>query len=450
MRSVILVLLAVFLSGFSFSGVAWAGSININTAGVSELQGLTGIGEVISERIVEYRQAHGDFERPEDLKKVSGIGSVTFDNIKPYITVGEGQDPEEEEADTPPEEEEEEELKEGGEQDKVAWSEEKSQRSLSAHASPVSLSVVEPEPELEVSAGRDRLTAVGVAVTLEGEVVSGLESERDEAEYVWSLGDGRRAEGQRISQAYEHPGQYEVVLNVEVDGRQAVSRLTVQVVENEVELSGVDLEENYIELANLGEEEVNVGEWSVKVDSRPVVSLAQDTIIRGAGTVRVPIGDLGVAPEELGQYSAELFTGNGLLVDEYWPDYDLGEEIQDLDLTRDEVKLAVLVWVIEELAEQNRISVDEEKPVESRETEVDDLEAVGSEARQAPYSEAREVVEPETGESDLGPADDREPEAEEGGERQADSEIMILDSSPEEPEGLQSHLRNALESILGR
>ena len=51
------------------------------------LEALPGIGEVLTQRIVDYRSENGPFKRIEDLLKVSGIGEATFDKIKDYITV---------------------------------------------------------------------------------------------------------------------------------------------------------------------------------------------------------------------------------------------------------------------------------------------------------------------------------------------------------------------------
>ncbi|MCD7859106.1 MAG: helix-hairpin-helix domain-containing protein [Firmicutes bacterium] len=62
--------------------------ININTATAEELQALSGIGPVLSQRIVEYRVAHGAFASIEEICNVSGIGEVTFQKIADYITVG--------------------------------------------------------------------------------------------------------------------------------------------------------------------------------------------------------------------------------------------------------------------------------------------------------------------------------------------------------------------------
>lgn len=62
--------------------------ININTAGAAELESLPRIGPTTAQRIVEYRQAHGPFQRIEDIQNVPGIGPATWAEIQPYITVG--------------------------------------------------------------------------------------------------------------------------------------------------------------------------------------------------------------------------------------------------------------------------------------------------------------------------------------------------------------------------
>jgi competence protein ComEA len=61
--------------------------IDINRAEPWLLEALPGIGEVLAQRIVDYRSENGLFQRIEDLLKVSGIGEATFEKIKDYITV---------------------------------------------------------------------------------------------------------------------------------------------------------------------------------------------------------------------------------------------------------------------------------------------------------------------------------------------------------------------------
>jgi len=64
-----------------------AGRVNINTATVSELDALPGIGPTTAQTIVDYRLQHGPFQIIQDIQNVPGIGPATYDRIKDYITV---------------------------------------------------------------------------------------------------------------------------------------------------------------------------------------------------------------------------------------------------------------------------------------------------------------------------------------------------------------------------
>src|SRR4030042_695599 len=61
--------------------------IDINQAEPWLLEALPGIGEVLAQRIVDYRSINGPFQRIEDLLKVRGIGEATFEKIEDFITV---------------------------------------------------------------------------------------------------------------------------------------------------------------------------------------------------------------------------------------------------------------------------------------------------------------------------------------------------------------------------
>jgi competence protein ComEA len=61
--------------------------VNINEATVEELAQVKYIGPTIAERIVQYRENSGAFEKAEDLMNVKGIGPKTFDKIKDLITL---------------------------------------------------------------------------------------------------------------------------------------------------------------------------------------------------------------------------------------------------------------------------------------------------------------------------------------------------------------------------
>lgn len=61
--------------------------ININTASVSELTNLSGIGEIKAKSIVNYRNKNGKFKTINDILKVDGISETLFSKIKNNITV---------------------------------------------------------------------------------------------------------------------------------------------------------------------------------------------------------------------------------------------------------------------------------------------------------------------------------------------------------------------------
>ena len=69
------------------AGSANANTVNVNTADVKQLMTLAGVGRRTAERIVEYRQANGPFKKPEDLRRVDGIGAGLFERNRERIAV---------------------------------------------------------------------------------------------------------------------------------------------------------------------------------------------------------------------------------------------------------------------------------------------------------------------------------------------------------------------------
>jgi len=64
-----------------------SGLVNLNTASATELETLSGIGEVLAGTIVEYRTQNGPFVSVDDLLDVSGIGPATLEEIRDQVTV---------------------------------------------------------------------------------------------------------------------------------------------------------------------------------------------------------------------------------------------------------------------------------------------------------------------------------------------------------------------------
>ncbi len=64
--------------------------IDINRATVEELQMLEGIGPVTAAKIVEERKK-GRFDKPDDLRRVNGIGPKKMEKIRPFVAVGDSE-----------------------------------------------------------------------------------------------------------------------------------------------------------------------------------------------------------------------------------------------------------------------------------------------------------------------------------------------------------------------
>ena len=61
--------------------------INLNTATAEQLEAIPGIGPVLAQRIIEYRQTHGRFQSVDELLEVRGIGPKRLENMRPYVVV---------------------------------------------------------------------------------------------------------------------------------------------------------------------------------------------------------------------------------------------------------------------------------------------------------------------------------------------------------------------------
>jgi competence protein ComEA len=70
------------------SAALYAGPVNINTADAETLAfELTGVGPALAAAIIEDREMNGDFESPEALTRVSGIGERIVEMNRPNILI---------------------------------------------------------------------------------------------------------------------------------------------------------------------------------------------------------------------------------------------------------------------------------------------------------------------------------------------------------------------------
>ena len=69
------------------AGQEESGLISLNQADATTLEDLPGVGPVLAERIVAYREANGPFETVEDLLSVPGIGEAKLASMRDLIVV---------------------------------------------------------------------------------------------------------------------------------------------------------------------------------------------------------------------------------------------------------------------------------------------------------------------------------------------------------------------------
>ena len=75
-----------FVATLADAGADRSTAVDINRATIDELMEVKGIGEVIAQRIVDFREKNGPYETVDDLLKVRGIGELMLDRIRDSLS----------------------------------------------------------------------------------------------------------------------------------------------------------------------------------------------------------------------------------------------------------------------------------------------------------------------------------------------------------------------------
>lgn len=154
-----------------------------------------------------------------------------------------------------------------------------SAKTSSVHYSATPLSTISREP-IKLSAGRDHFGVVGNPI--EFEVDSNIEY-TGHTSFVWNFGDGSIDEGERVVHIYQVPGQYQVILNANVQGRgTAVSRSQVFIDRSSFEI--VYASGDYISIKNNSNREASLYGYALWSQGNYFI-FPQDTIVSSGGEV---------------------------------------------------------------------------------------------------------------------------------------------------------------------
>ncbi|WP_368073110.1 helix-hairpin-helix domain-containing protein [Streptomyces sp. WMMB 322] len=73
-------------AGAGAGGAPPGGLVSLSSATAEQLETLPGVGPVLAQHIVEYREQHGGFTSVDQLKEVNGIGDRRFADIRPKVS----------------------------------------------------------------------------------------------------------------------------------------------------------------------------------------------------------------------------------------------------------------------------------------------------------------------------------------------------------------------------
>jgi len=155
---------------------------------------------------------------------------------------------------------------------------------ISVHSNPEDLSGYQGESTLEISAGRERLTYVGVPIKFSAKHKS-TQGFNNSIDYSWTYGDGSKDTGIDVSHTYKYPGEYVVVLNGESGSEKAVSKTVVKVLDPNISITLISSGD--FEIKNLGSEDINLGGWEVK-DAVSKFIFPEDTIVGAGKSITIP------------------------------------------------------------------------------------------------------------------------------------------------------------------
>lgn len=156
----------------------------------------------------------------------------------------------------------------------------------SSHSSSAPLSDIKDDFDFKVDAGRKRVVSVNSPITFNAKIAEAPKGIG--AKYFWSFGDGSSKKGKDVTHTYLFPGEYNVLLTVEMGESSAVSKTKVKVFEPKVSIEDVSFGKGgFVTIRNNTSAEVNLDGWMVFY-GKISFTFPQDTIVDKGTTLKVP------------------------------------------------------------------------------------------------------------------------------------------------------------------
>jgi len=207
---------------------------------------------------------------------------------------------------------------------------------VSVHSSQANLTSVEIKSP-SVGVGRKRYVTVGTPITFDAWT---KDTGSLSGNYFWSFGDGSSAVGIKTSHTYLFSGIYNVVLNANFNGQEAVSRTFVKVFNPEIKIKQIDTTAGFVELVNNSTVETNLFGWYLGCDNNSF-SFPRDTIVSSKDSLKIPLS-LTKCSATTTDWS--LLTQNGIVLAQYQsPKISENIEVTDREKTISLIRQSIIL-----------------------------------------------------------------------------------------------------------
>ncbi|MEW5907945.1 MAG: lamin tail domain-containing protein [Patescibacteria group bacterium] len=140
------------------------------------------------------------------------------------------------------------------------------------------------EEQISANAGNDQTGIVGAEIKFSGRAFGLNKEPLENARYLWTFGDGAKAEGKNVLHIFQYPGDYIVVLNVSSGKYSASDRITLKLLANSLKI--IDANENYITLKNDSNNIIDISNWFLRCNNQ-TFKFPETTLIKGDSNLQI-------------------------------------------------------------------------------------------------------------------------------------------------------------------